>query len=373
MKIENIEFIVCQEKLATPTPLSCGVLTHRNFGLVRVQTSSGIDGWGETSVNFPPWTIHERKATIEQGLAPLLVGEDPRDIRRLWEKMINATRSYTRMWAEGAIMQAISGVDMALWDFLGKDLGQPLWRLIGGRQREEVPIYATGVSTDDLPRNLQDLLNKGFETVKIRIGFDVAQDLENLRTAREVIGPDKSLMIDANQAYTLRQAYEVLPGVAEVDPYWMEEPILSDDLDGYRYLKSKFPDIKLAWGENAFTAADYIRMGAVGAPVDYVMPDPCRSGGVTGVQEILHWSDRVDMPVSLHHYGSDLGFAAALQIMATQRNIAPLLRDVSGVQLRDDIIETPIDMENGSCSVPNNPGLGVALNMTRVEETRLKF
>lgn len=373
MRIETIKFIVCQEALKTPIPLSCGVLTHRNFGLVQIKASGGIEGWGETSVNFPPWTIYERKATIEQGLAPLLIGEDPRDLKRLWDKMIRSTRSYTRMWAEGAIMQAISGVDMALWDLVARDANVPVWQLLGGCLRDTIPLYATGVSTDDLPGNLKALLDLGYRTVKIRIGFDVEQDLRNLRTAREVVGSKTGLMIDANQAYTVRQALNILPGVAEIEPYWMEEPILSDDIDGYRYIKSKFPNLKLAWGENAYSIRDYMRMGRVDTPVDYVMPDPCRSGGITGVMDILRWSDDIDIPVSLHHYGSDLGFAAALQVMAIQRNIAPLLRDVSPVRLRDEIIEAPFVFEEGTIKIPDSAGLGVTPNMTKVEETQLQF
>src|SRR5579871_557504 len=162
MRITKVRFLLCGHELATPIPLSCGRLTHRNFGIVIVETNAGVSGLGETSVNFPPWCVHERKATIEEGLAALLIGEDPLEVGRLWRKMADGVRAFTRIWAEGALLQAISGIDIALWDIAGKHYDAPIWRLLGGRYREDIECYAVGFSVADPVAGAREMQAKGY-------------------------------------------------------------------------------------------------------------------------------------------------------------------------------------------------------------------
>lgn len=372
MKICEVRFHLCQQALQRPIPLSCGVLTHRNFGLIEVETDAGLTGWGETSINFPPWAAYERKATIEQGLAPLLKGRNPLEIARLWNDMRQATRSFSRMWAEGALMQAISGIDLALWDIAGKEHGVPVWELLGGIYREEVPLYATGMRTDDVVAGAVEAVEAGYRTIKIRIGFDEDRDVNNAQRVRDAIGPDVGMMIDANQAYDLRRARSMLRRLAPMQPYWIEEPLLSDDIDGWRALRSEFPDLPLAWGENAFSLQAYEAMGKP-MLVDHVMPDPCRSGGLSQAVRMAQFANEQGIPISPHHYGSDVGFAASLQLVASQPNFSLMLRDVADVALRDSLITTPFDIRNGSVSVPKGSGLGFEINRSQLEKNRVEL
>lgn len=370
MKIRNVRFHLCQQALQRPIPLSCGVLTHRNFGLIEVETDAGITGWGETSINFPPWAAHERKATIEQGLAPLLADRDPLEIGRLWHEMNKATRSFGRMWAQGALMQAISGIDLALWDIAGKEYGVPVWKLLGGSFRSEVALYATGMRTDDIAAGALEAVAAGYRTIKVRIGFDEDRDVANVQRVREAIGPEIGLMIDANQAYDLQQARRVLGRLAPVQPYWVEEPVLTDDIDAWRCLREEFPHLTLAWGENAFSLMDYEAMGKP-MLVDHAMPDPCRSGGLTQVVRMAQLAGDRGVPISPHHYGSDVGFAACLHLVASQPNFSLMLRDVADVALRDTLIATPFEIEAGVVAVPQTPGMGFEIDRDVMEKSRV--
>ena len=371
MKITDVSFQLYQYPLARPLPLACGVLTHRNFGLVRIQTDSGPEGWGETSINFPPWTYKERQATIEDGLASLLIGENPLEIGRLWHKMVASTKGFSRMWSEGALMQAIGGLDMALWDIAGKEYNQPACVLLGGRFREEAEVYATGYTLDQLIAGAEDMHGRGYSIIKFRIGFNDDTDIENIRRVREAIGDEIGLMIDANGAYAYPRARKIMERLAPYNLYWMEEPVLNDDLEGYLELKQDFPDVPLAWGENGFSVDIYQRFLQAGA-VDYVMPDASRSGGLTQCVRLCEEAGRRGIPFSPHHYGSDLGFAAALHLVASQPDFLIMLRDVSDCPLREEIIQERFVVEGGKVAVPQKPGLGVTINHDAAERYRVK-
>jgi L-alanine-DL-glutamate epimerase-like enolase superfamily enzyme len=374
MKISKIEFLLCQYPLAKPIPMSCGVLTCRNFGLIRIQTDAGIDGLGETSINFPPWSFKERKATIDEGLSRLLVGENPLEIGRLWDKMSRAVRGYTRMWAEGALMQAVSGIDMALWDIAGKEYGQPVWVLLGGGFRMDVEVYATGYSVDQLTTGSvsSEIESKGFRAVKIRIGFDEDLDIENVRHVHEALGGRVGLIVDANGAYKYPQARSVARRLSEFKLYWLEEPVLADNLEGYLALRQEFPQIPLAWGENAFSIDIYQKFAEIHA-VDVVMPDPSRTGGLSQCTRVCETASRYGVPFSPHYYGSDVGFAAALHLSASQPDFLTLMRDVTDCPLREEILEEPFAVQGGKVAVPGKPGLGVGINQKVLERYQVEL
>lgn len=366
MKITRVRFILCRSALVRPIPLSCGVLTHRNFGLVEIETDAGLTGWGETSVNFPPWCAAERRATIEDGLAGLLLGETPLEVGRLWQKMADATRAFTRIWAEGAILQAIGGIDQALWDIAGKEYGVPVWQLLGGRYRDTAQLYAVGFRSDDPAAGALEAVEAGYRVVKIRAGFDDERDLAQARAVRAAVGEAVGVMIDCNQSYDLPRARRMLARLAEIRPVWVEEPVLSDDLDGYLALRREIPDVPLAWGENGFALADHLAFCRARA-VDYIMPDPCRTGGLTQCVPMIQAAARAGIPFSPHHYGSDLGFAAALHLVASQPNFALMLRDVAPLPLREEILEQPFAVAGGTVAIPAGPGLGVTPNRKVIE------
>lgn len=372
MIIKKIDYIVCQMALQKPIPLSCGELTHRNFGLIRIESNDGYIGWGETSVNFPPWSYLERQATIRDGLAPMLIGEDPRNVLRLRDKMIEGTRSFTRMWAEGALIQAISGIEMALWDLLGKSVDLPVAVLLGGIRKREFECYATGLATDHPIVAARDAVKDGYKAIKMRVGFNDDKDIASVRSVREAIGPNVALLIDANQAFDLPRAERVIEALECVNPYWFEEPILSDDLSGLRRLHARFPNIRFAWGENSFRLEE-ARIVAEEGLADYIMPDPCRSGGLAASMRVAEVAARNGHTISAHHYGSDLGFSAVLHLLAAAPRSDLVLRDIAPVPLRDDIIVEDLRPVKGIVRLPQGSGLGVNLDLAVIEKTRVRF
>ncbi len=371
MRITSVDCVLCRSELARPIPLACGVLTHRNFGLVRIATDAGLTGWGETSVNFPPWSYRERIATINEGLAPLLVGEDALATLRLRDRMVAATHSFTRMWAEGALAQAISGVEMALWDLKGKALDQPVAVLLGGIHRDTFPCYATGLQADDPVTGARVAVALGYDAIKIRIGFDEARDIAMATAVREAIGPDVALLIDANQAYDARSAQRIMAALRALDPGWIEEPLLADDLAGMRRLRRAFPDIPLAWGENVYRL-DHFQRAARAGLVDVVMPDPCRCGGLGAAMDAARAVNGHGIPISAHHYGSDLGFAAMLHFMAATQTTDRVLRDIADAPLREQLIVEDLRPRNGTVQLPAGPGLGVTPDPDIIAETQFR-
>lgn len=372
MRIKDVEYILCQMALPKPIPLSCGVLTHRNMGLIRIETDDGTVGWGETSINFPSWAYRERAATIQEGLAPLLVGERAHDVLRLRDKMVDATRPFTRMWSEGAIAQAISGIEIALWDILGKDLNKPVAELLGGVHRDIFRCYATGLRTDDPAEGALEAVAAGYNAIKIRVGFTDATDLANARAVRAAVGPDVALLIDANQAYDLHRARRMVGALSELNPYWIEEPVLSDDFEAQARLRQEFEYVPFAWGENAFRL-DHYRQVARECLADIIMPDPCRCGGLGAAMDAARAVDGCGLPISAHHYGSDLGFAAMLHFMAAAKRVDLVLRDIAPVPLRDDIVEEDLRPVNGVVKLPSGPGLGITPNLDVIDKHRVRL
>jgi len=370
LKITTIEYILCRSELAKPIPLSCGFLTHRNFGLIRIETSGGLEGWGETSINFPPWVYLERAATIRDGLAAMLLGEDAHDVLRLRDKMVDATRAFTRMWSQGALAQAISGIEMALWDLLGKKLKLPVATLLGGIRRETFNCYATGLRTNDPAEGAREAVAAGYRAIKMRVGFDETRDIAAAQAIRAAVGEDIALLVDANQAFDLPRARRMLAALAELKPYWVEEPLLSDDFAATKRLRREFPHVPLAWGENSFCLDEVNHVARYGL-ADYIMPDPCRFGGMAAATEAARVAARYGIPVSAHHYGSDLGFAAMLHFMAAVPYCDLVLRDIAPVALRDDIIIEDLRPVGGQVHLPKAAGFGVTPNFDTIARTRV--
>lgn len=376
MKITDVEFIPLKYPLQKPIPFSLGTMTHRQFALVRIHTDEGLTGVGETSVNFPFWSLTERAATVEGGIKPLLLGENPLEVERLWEKMYRSLIRLGLQWgARGPIFQAISGADLALWDILGKAMEQPVYRLLGGSGAEPISMYATGLDTDDLPRAAREAYKEGFAAIKLRVGFDEEKDAENIRAVREAVGDSVAILVDANQSFERTEAMRFAAavesdlGVAGAAEGWLEEPIRLDDLCGYETLRSS-TRLRLAGGENAFGREDFLPL-LERRIFDVLMPDVTRAGGLTECRKICALCRHYGIPYSPHHYGSDVGFAASLHLVASAPGSEVMLRDVAPVALREEILATPVKLENGHAIVPGHPGLGIELNMESVEKYKV--
>ncbi|MEM2029299.1 MAG: mandelate racemase/muconate lactonizing enzyme family protein [Candidatus Bathyarchaeia archaeon] len=360
MKITEIRFIPLKCKLPKPVKFSLGVLTHRNFALVKVETDAGISGWGEAFVNFPSWAIYERKATIEHGLKPILIGENPLDPEGLTNKALLKLYRLGLQWgARGCIYQALSAVNIALWDIKGKAEGKPIYELLGG-ERRRVPLYAIGMDMSDLDSSLSPCLKLGFRALKIRVGFDKDGDLALMKKARSIVGKEIKVYVDANQGWDKDEAYEMALRMEEAGADWIEEPTLCEDLETMSKIAEKLT-IPLAAGENYFGVSDFKRALDFKA-IDIGMPDITRVGGMGEMRKVWGLLRERGISYSPHFYGSDVGFAATLHFFASMPSSLEIPRDVSVTPLREEILKTPLDISEGYAIPPDGPGLGIEVN-----------
>ena len=276
---------------------------------------------------------------------------------------------------------AISAVDIALWDCLGRAAGQPVCKLLGGAYRTRVQPYATGFYRvqgrsypEDAVAEARRHIGKGFRAMKLKTGFGVEEDIRYILGVREGIGDGPVLMIDANHAYSVGAARRILKAIEGAGIHWFEEPISPEDIDGYRELKS-LTSIYLAAGENEFTKIGF-REWIARRAVDILQPDLCSAGGFTECRKISALAQAWHTPIVPHVWASGIGLAASLQFIATlppaplaMHPIEPLLEyDQSSHPFRQDLIFGAIQMHDGMVEIPQTPGIGVEINREVIEK-----
>ena len=294
MNIEAIQ--VAAYTVPTDSPESDGTLCWEATTLVLVQAqSSGAVGLGYTYADTgTARMIHDR-------LAPALIGADAMDIPRAWEKMVALLRN---LGCTGPGAMAVSAVDNALWDLKAKLCALPLVRLLGA-VRDALPIYGSGGFTSydeaQLQRQLAGWVEQGIARVKMKVGRDPARDFQRVRAAREAIGPGPELYVDANSAYSRKQALDCMQRFAgEYGVCWMEQPLVPEDRAGMRWLRERGPGgMEVADGEYGYRTSDFREMLEAGA-VDVLMADATRCCGISGLLKVGALCEAWQIPLSLH-------------------------------------------------------------------------
>lgn len=349
--------------LSCPTPggavFAVGRSAKRDMVLVRIESEDGIIGYGEAHHAQTPSTI---AAFINDALGPSLVGLDAHETEAIWD------RSYRRFIAThgpgAAAVIGLSGIDIALWDIKGKDLGQPVYRLLGGKRRK-IRAYAGGISlgfqpVDDLKREVERLVERGYDFMKLRVGDTMAADLERVRAVRDAFGPQITLAADAGTRYRTAD----LAGIAEICDAgrlaWLEEPFTPDNLPGYRRLK-EVTTTPLAAGENHFTRHE-LRTLISEEVIQFVQADCCKTGGITEILKIASLADSWHLAFAPHTSASVLSTAASTHVLSAAPNAFIYEADVSVINAFRDDLGTPILVENGFITAPDGPGLGVEVN-----------
>jgi L-alanine-DL-glutamate epimerase-like enolase superfamily enzyme len=342
--------------------------------VVKVHTDEGIVGIGE--VDSSPAVA---KAIIEaplshaiaRGLRLCVLGEDPRDIARLWDRMYQGSIFYGR---GGAAQQAISGVDMALWDIAGKAAGLPVYRLLGGGFRTHLRAYAS-ILFGDTPQETYDigrrLAEQGFTAAKFGwgpLGQSEAGDLALVREARRGIGDAAELMIDAGICYDAATALRRAQQFAEYQPFWLEEPLHPDDLEGYTRLAEHSP-IRIAAGEQETTLRGFTALLDTGIAV--VQPDVARVGGPTQAVQIGRLAAGRHRLCVNHSYKTGISIAASLHFLAALPNSGWLEYCVEQSALRQTLTRQTFPVVDGMVAVPQEPGLGIDLNEEVVARFRV--
>ncbi len=384
MEVTELETIPLSHELPEGRALgdARGMGRSRKTTLLRLETDAGLVGWGEA---FAPGRIVA--ATVDELFRDDVVGMDPYDVESL------AERSYVDPYHFGGdvfVQSVVSAVDVACWDLIGKDVGRPVHRLLGGRFRESlVPYASTMYFTEDerpIAEPIREAVDDGFTAAKIKIGAGTDEDVERVRVAREVLGEDGTLMVDVNGNYRPHQAIETAQAIADYDVAWIEEPVPPENESGYREVASSV-DVPIAAGEAHYGRFAFKQLIDDGA-VDVVQPNLGRCGGFSEARLIADLATTENVAVRPHVWNSAVGMAAAVQFAASVPDYPhsrlvpdyphsrlvpePMLVecDRSENPLRTDLLETPLDPTGGSLDVPQGPGLGVELDEDAVERYR---
>ena len=320
MKIVSIKSHVLRYELEKELGYSQQYYKHRTVHLVEIETDEGITGWGEC---FGPGNIAlANKFIVEKVIQPLIKGEDPTNKEYIWHKVYNLLRDSGQ---KGMPIQALSGVDIALWDILSKKANLPLYKLIGGKTNSQIPVYGYGMmlqkkSVNELTELFKEeskkIKEKNFKAMKMKIGLGPKDDLKLVKTVREEVGDDFKLMVDANHAYNTIDAMYVGKGLDEMDIFWFEEPVAPEDYEGYKELKDNLKT-NIAGGEAEFTKYGWNQLIKKRC-IDIAQPEVCGLGGITEYLKVSALAQSNFIPIVNHVWGSALSVAVNLHLMTVQ-------------------------------------------------------
>ena len=378
MKITGVRVHVLRSPLGEPFAFSQGWVQSRGATLVEVATDEGIVGWGEALCQGlqPPEIA---ASAIRHALAPLVIGADPLEPEVLWHRMYHHTRDYGQ---KGALIGAISALDIAFWDIAGKARGEPVARLLGGMFRQRVQAYATGFyrirgqgEAARLAAEAERHVAQGFTAYKVKLGFGLDDDLAVMRAIKEVAGNHEA-MIDTNHAYGVAEAIRLGRSLEDMGwrLRWYEEPVALEDLAGYAEVRSALAT-PIAGGENEYTAFGFRELFARRA-LDIAQPDLCIAGGFTACRHIVALAHAHGVQVNPHVWASAVGQAASLQFIAAvpvaNHSLFPsdilLEFDTSSHPFREHLTDLPLRQRGGWVDIPAKPGLGIEVDRKILEK-----
>ena len=380
MKIKDLRVHIISAPLVQPFQFSQAWVDKRDSVIVEVETSDGVCGFGECLCHGHQEPFMAA-AFIEHCYKPQVVGRDLFEVEVIWETLYNSARPIGQ---QGAAINAQSGIDIAIWDAIGKTLNQPVYNLLGGRYRDKIPAYATGfyrVKGAQYPQAaVEEALSyreKGFTGMKLKVGFGVEEDLAYLRAVREAVGYEVKLMADFNCAYSMANARRLLYETEELHFTFLEELLPPEDLEGYAALRN-LTGTQIAAGENLFGKQNYRRWLEKGA-LDIYQPDLCSSGGFTECKKLQVLTQSYNTALIPHVWGSGVGLAASLQFIATLvptplclKPVEPMVEyDQSSHPFRLDLIDGDITFEDGFVAVPSGAGIGVDVNRKVLEKYKI--
>ncbi len=333
--------------------------------LVKITADDGTVGWGEAHAPLGP---RATKAVIEDVLAPALIGQDPLAIERHWERMYGSMR--LRGHVTGYQLEAIAGVDIALWDLAGKALGLPVYRLLGGPFHTDLPAYASGVpgaTVEARVASAEQFIADGYTAMKLSIGRgDIDTDLAGTAAIADVVRGRADLLVDAHGAYTAENALFVGQHLQAMGVYWFEDPLPPEDIDGYVHLTAAL-DMAVAAGETECTRWQFEQRLARRA-VDVILPDICRAGGITEGRRIATVASLHNMKWAAHvSMGSSVHVAAAAHLAAASANFLVFEFSSTPNPVGDALLTTPLHPVGGSLAVPTGPGLGITFDEERLQ------
>lgn len=388
MKITNIEafWLRCPIPKEKQHTSDYGLLTDFDMTLVVVTTETGLQGFGEAKAAVgSSGSCASIVSCIENEIKPALVGQDVRQISKLWEIIYNGTRDHYALdrgrkfpilGRRGLTISAMSGVDTALWDIKGKMLGVPVVELLGGACRDKMPAYASGgwAAADKIGEQLLSYTAKGFKGVKMRVGVmdkTVKESIKRVQAAREALGDDILLMTDAHGTFSVPEAKKFCRGVEDCDLYWFEEPVSPDNKQGTAEVRAS-TSIPIAAGESEYTAFDVRDLIDLKA-LDVVQPDSAIIGGITEAHRVSALAQAYQLELAPHCWGSAFSFMAGVNVAFASPSAVVIEFSSGGNPMMYDLVNEKIEAVNGDIPVPTAPGLGLSPNWDFVNEFKQKI
>jgi len=338
--------------------------------LVRIETDTGIVGWGEAKAPVAPRVA---QAIVHDLLRDLLIGADPRKVEVIWETLFASMR--LRSHEGGFLLEAMSGVDIALWDIIGKATGEPIHRLLGGAYRDRILVYASGVPATRAKRGGADhdrmlagatsAVDRGFRGLKMAIGTSPEDDVASVASVRELVGPDFRIFVDAAGNYDVGTAIRIGRELEGLGVGFLEAPVPPENIEAYAEVARA---LSLPIANDLISTRYQVLRFLRAAALDVVQPDVCRSGGITELKRIAVLTDTFGVGFTPHvSIGSAIHFVASAHVAAAAPNLHMMEYWFGENPLGDAILEEgSIALVDGHLPVPQGPGLGVTVDEEKV-------
>ena len=356
----------------------------RELLFAQIDTDEGITGWGEVTT-YPGPAGNRAVARMIEEVGNTLIGRDPSHIERIWNDNI---RSMTYVGTRGAVSATASAIDIALWDIRGKELGLPIYMLLGGPVRDRIGLYTHPPNPegdiDIAISDVKELVASGHRAFKfdpmmhsipegnahyidghiIRSGMELAWEITG--AVREAIGPSIEILIDAHGKYNVPTAIDLCRGLEEFDIFWFEEPVPVESNHALKQVREK-TNAKISVGERLFTRWEFINV-LENELADFIMPDVTWTGGISELKKIATLAESYYVPISPHDASGPINVMAGAQVMMTVPNFYKLETHRYDLSLYDRFIDKPLDVRNGDLYLTNQPGLGVNLEIEALKE-----
>jgi len=345
--------------------------SKRQCLIIKIKTDEGIIGFGESATFGGP--VNVTKVVVEEELSPLYVGKDPFHVEELWETAYRQTIQHGR---KGIVISALSGIDIAVWDIIGKACKQPLYRVLGAHKNRVQAyasggFYAEGKGKDGLCKEVVASIEKGFTTAKIKVGkLPLREDIERVRTLRHAVGDNVHLAVDANSNWDVPTAKKAAHLLEELDIEWIEEPVSVDDVTGSSQVV-KNSTIAISGYEQEVSLFGYKQLLEERA-IDVVQPDVVWCGGITAARRIAVLAASHSILCRPHVFSSGLCLSANLHFIASTANADLLEYDQNPNPLRNELIKDVLLPDaQGFVNLPSEPGLGVEVNEEILKKYRI--
>lgn len=345
-----------------------GLKRSRQAAIVQVFTDDGLSGVGSCSFGSVSFELNFVADLVQGAFAPLLAGQDARQVERIWESLYYGL-ILRSLGSRSVAVAILSAIDVALWDIKGRALGVPIYDLLGGLVRSEMPVYASSIywgEPEECKNAAADLLGRGYSAMKIKIGRDPDADIACVEEVCGLLTNRGALMVDANMGYSRDQALRVGRRLDELRIEFFEEPLSIDDVAGHGIL-ARTLDTKVATGENLYTRWGFLPF-IDAAGVDVVQPDGSRCGGISEARRVIELAGARHLKAAPHTFSDALSFTANLHLALASPTVYTLELDETYNPLMNDMVLNPVKVTSGKAQPPSGPGLGIELNWDWISE-----